>query len=290
MAAAATTVAEALAWATSCLKAGQLTDARLDAEVLLSHVLKTDRTRLYLYPLAPVPAAAFRRYRRLVAARAARRPLQYLTGRQEFMGLEFTVNRRVLIPRPETEILVETVRDELRPKAAPILVDVGTGSGAIAVSLAVLLPGAAVYALDISRAALAVAARNAEKIGVGARVTFLAGDLLTPLAGCGLENKIDAIVANPPYIPSAVIATLAPEVRDCEPRLALDGGSDGLALYRRLIGQAGAYLASDGFLAVEVGAGQADAVAELVKTSGRFASVRRCCDYAGWERVIIARK
>lgn len=290
MAAAPNTVAEALAWATSYLKAKGIPDARPDAEVLLGYVLASDRTRLYVYPSAPVSAADYRRYRQLVAARAARQPLQYLTGRQEFMGLEFTVNRHVLIPRPETEHLVEAVREELRQKAAPILVDVGTGSGAIAVSLAILLPGAAVYALDISREALALAARNAANANVGGRIVFLPGDLLAPLRSRRLDNGIDAVVANPPYIPTDAIAALAPEVRDCEPRLALDGGSDGLCFYRRLCREAGPYLAPDGFLAVEVGAGQADAVAELFAAAGLFTSVRRRRDYAGWERVIIGRK
>ncbi|MGI5838829.1 MAG: peptide chain release factor N(5)-glutamine methyltransferase [bacterium] len=285
-----TTVAEALAWATACLAAEGIPAARLDAEVLLSHVLTTDRSRFYIYPDAAVPPAAARRYREIVAARAARRPLQYLTDRQEFMGIDFAVNEHVLIPRPETEILVEAVCAEIGMRQAPLLADVGTGSGAIAVSLAKFLPDATIYALDISAAALALAGRNAAAAGVGARVFCLAGDLLDPLQDRGLAGALAGIVANPPYIPTGDIADLAPEVRDWEPRLALDGGKDGMEYYRRLVAAAPPYLTADGFLAVEIGAGQADAVAELFAASGVFTVIRRRRDYAGWERVIIGRK
>ncbi len=282
-------VAEVLTWANFFLRRSGSGTARLDAEVLLAHILGVERVWLYTHPEALLSDTDRRQYCRLVQARAGRTPLQYLTQRQEFMGLEFAVLPGVLIPRPETELLVEVLLERVKGRPAPALADIGTGSGAIAVSLAHYLPHSRILAVDISPAALAVARKNAARHGVSDRITFLSGDLLAPLADLDLAGGLDAIAANPPYIPSGDIAGLSPEVREHEPRLALDGGPDGLDNYRRLIPAAGALLRAGGWLAFEVGAGQAAAVADLMQAAG-YRQVERHQDLAGWERVVGGQK
>ncbi|HHY36301.1 MAG TPA: peptide chain release factor N(5)-glutamine methyltransferase, partial [Firmicutes bacterium] len=263
---------EALRAGTGFLKASRLADnPRLDAEVLLRYLLGISRTELYRDLDEDLPALVLSRYRELLARRAAGEPLQYLTGEREFMGLDFRVTPAVLIPRPETEIVVETAlelaRQELSPaKDKPLtLVDLGTGSGAIAVSLARFLPGARVYGVDISGAALAVAWENARRHGVADRITLCCGDFLTPLAAVGLFSRVDLLVSNPPYIPRGDLDNLPREVRVFEPRRALDGGEDGLEFYRRLAAGAPAFLRPGGWLVLEVGQGQAAAVRGLLE-------------------------
>ena len=207
----------------------------MEAEVLLAYILGTSRAVLIAHPERPLTPAQLDRYQALVRRRAADYPLPYLTGRLEFYGLEFEVTPEVLIPRPETEMLVELALAR-QPASA---VDVGTGSGCIAVSLAVHLPEATIYATEISPAALAVARRNAERHGVAERVRLLAGDLLSPCPG-----PVDLIVSNPPYVSTGERASLPASVREYEPSLALDGGSDGLDVVRRLLAQAPAVLAA----------------------------------------------
>jgi release factor glutamine methyltransferase len=199
------------------------------------------------------------------------------------MGLSFTVTPSVLIPRPETELLVEAVLAELRQEQAPCLLDLGTGSGAIAVSLAVFLPQAQVTAVDLSAAALAVARENARRHQVASRLRFLQGDLYAPVAG----EEFTAVISNPPYIPAAEISRLAATVKDYEPLLALDGGPDGLAFYRRLTRELTLLAAPPSLLALEVGAGQAAAVRQLCLQAGCQA-VRQLPDLAGIPRVILA--
>jgi len=209
-------------------------------------------------------------------------PLAYLTGEREFWSLRLAVDDRVLIPRPETEALVEEALRLLPP--APRVADIGTGSGAIAVAVATERPDAAVWATDLSAGALEVARANARAHGVEGRVRFAQGDLAEPLAA--LAGTLDAVLANLPYVPAAEVDGLAPEVRDHEPRLALDGGGDGLRVVARLLGEAPALLRPGGRLLLEVGAGQAAAVRELAG-QGAWAVVGTRRDLAGIERVVV---
>ncbi|HLS91483.1 MAG TPA: peptide chain release factor N(5)-glutamine methyltransferase, partial [Limnochordia bacterium] len=213
-------------------------------------------------------------------------PVAYITGKREFFSIELLVDRRCLIPRPETEILVETALEEIRqrfPEKPEIKVaDIGTGSGAIAISVAKHEPRARVTAVDIDRDALDVAAANVQRTGVADRVTLKLGELLTPLGG----EFFDAILSNPPYISEEEWRHLAPDVRDYEPRQALVGGKDGLAVIRQLIQEAKRSLAPGGFLAIEIGASQGDRVVALAQASG-YAKTRLVQDLAGLDRVVI---
>ena len=226
----------------------------------------------------------------LVRRRAAREPVQYLLGTQEFCGRDFVVSPAVLIPRPETEAVVEAVLEACRPEHGMLVADVGTGSGCLAVTLALALPDAAVSATDVSADALAVARDNAERHGVRDRMQFLLGDLVSPLHEAGLAGRLDVLVANPPYIPESVLAGLQPEVRDFEPWLALSGGADGLAVHRALIAAAPGLLAPRGLLALEVGLGQAPAVRALAEASGAFSRIWTRRDALGIERVLCGQR
>lgn len=251
---------------------------RLDAEVLLAHVLGLSRIDLYVQFERPVSTDERDRYRELVRSRARdRMPVAYLTGEREFWSRPFRVTPEVLIPRPETELLVRCAAD-LAPRR---VAEIGTGSGAVAAALACELPEAEITAVDCSEGALAVAAENLERLGVADRVTLVAGNCTEPLSG-----TYDALVSNPPYIPSDVLEGLEPEVRH-EPRLALDGGSDGLDLLRRLAASAPA-LVPGGWLLLEIGCGQAEAVAGLLNDAGAM-EVAAEKDLAGIERVLRAR-
>lgn len=275
------TINEALRWA-----AGVLGGRRLEAEVLLAYLLGRERIYLLASPRALLDEQVIRQYRQLVQRRQAGYPLQYLTGRQEFMSLEFVVDPAVLIPRPETELLVEVAIDLAREMASPVLVDVGTGSGAIALSLAYYLPQAGVVGTEISPAALKIAELNARRLGLSRRVVFLQGDLLDPLAGTS-SHYPDFIVSNPPYIPTSELACLPADVR-YEPREAMDGGQDGLAIYRRLIPAAAALLRPGGCLLLEIGWNQGRVVRELVEAVRAFRQVKVKPDLAGHERVVVA--
>ncbi len=255
---------------------------RLDAELLLAHVLGVNRAALWTWPDRLLTPKELTRYRELVARRARREPLAYIIGRREFFGLEFAVNPAVLIPRPETELLVEhALRLVRRWAPTPDIADVGAGSGAMAVALAVHLPQATVYALDASDQALALTAENARRHGVGDRVRCLLGDLLAPLPG-----PVDLIVANLPYVATGEWEGLAPEIRLYEPRPALDGGPDGLALIRRLLATAAPCLRPGGALLIEIGADQGAAVTALARRHFPQAAVQLYPDYAGLDRLV----
>ena len=256
---------------------------RLDAEVLLSHVLGKERIYLYVHFDEPLEAPELAAYREYIKQRVARQPVAYIIGRREFMGLSFRVTPAVLVPQPDTEILVQAALDRLAAKPAARVADIGPGRGAIVLSLLYYRKELQASAVDSSADALAVAAENAASLGVAERVMFCEGDLLAPLAG----QQFAAIVSNPPYIPTADIAGLAPEVRTAEPMGALDGGADGLVFYRRLVADAPALLASDGFLAMEVGIHEAAPVAALAQASGAFARTEVLKDLAGIERVVV---
>lgn len=300
-------------------------EARADAEALIMHVLGWDKTRLLLDGGAPFPDRLLGRWREAVRRRAAGEPVQYITGEQAFCGLTLEVGPAVLIPRPETELLVEAVAKRVRALFAPagggegtaddprrhasgrsgrppLLADVGTGSGAIAIALARLLPGWRVAACDLSPEALDVARRNAARAereeqgapagrkaasgGLRERLLFLQGDLLEPLIVRG--ERVDVLVSNPPYVPTGDILRLQREVRDHEPRLALDGGPDGLAAYRRIVRQIGRLPGIPRLVAFEVGCGQAGAVAALLAAAGWWTNFDIVRDYAGIERHVLA--
>ena len=272
------TVLKLLRWTADYFKGRDIDSPRLDAELLLADTLKLDRVGLYLNFERPLQAGELAAYREQVRRRAGHEPLAYILGRAEFWSLPFKVTPAVLIPRPDTELLVEAALP-LLAGAARVL-DVGTGSGALAIALAHERQAVTVTAIDLSAAALAVANENARTNGVAERIAFVETDLAALPVG-----PFELIVANPPYIPQGDLAGLMPEVRDFEPRLALDGGPDGLDAYRALGRQAGAVLAPGGWLLVEVGIGQAAAVQELFASAG-LAEIFTARDLAGIERVV----
>lgn len=283
------TIGRILKWTEGYFAEKGLESPRLDAEVLLSHVLKKQRIYLYVHfdePLQPEELAA---YREMVKKRVMHVPVAYILGEREFMGLTFKVTPDTLIPRPDTEILVQAAIDRLKAMPASDdtalhIADIGTGTGAICLSVLHYLPQATAETVDISPAARAVAEENAEQLGLADRITFHTGDLLVPLAG----RTFAAILSNPPYIPEADIGTLAPEVRTKEPHTALSGGADGLDFYRRLAAEAPQMLAPNGFLAFEVGIHQAQDVAALVKANPLIGKTEILPDYAGIDRVVVA--
>ena len=280
-----------LAEAEASLAAGPHPErARRDAEALLLQVLRqnapgTNRAWLIAHEDATLPCDAAAALRALVKRRGFGEPIQYIAGEAEFYGLTFHVNSDVLIPRPETEHLVEKVIALGGSFARPRIVDVGAGSGAIAVALAAHLPGAQIYATEISAPALSVARENAERNGVADRVRFFKGDLLAPVAG----EQFDLVVSNPPYVPEGDRDALSVEVRDYEPAKALFAGGDGLAIYRRLIPAAFAALVEGGFVALEIGYGQQAAIAALLAGAG-FKEVEFTADLQGIARVACARR
>jgi len=264
-----------------------MSSARLDAELLAARAFAKSRVELYAYFDQPLAEAELASYRALVKRRIAGEPVAYILGHKEFWSIDFEVDERVLIPRPDTETLVEQALAILGGRAADApparVVDVGTGSGALALALKKERPEDTVFAVDISSAALEVARANSDRLGLP--VTFLEGDLAAPLAGA---LPLDLVVSNPPYVVSAEIDRLAPEVRR-EPRMALDGGSDGLAVARRLAVSAHQVLAPGGWLAIEIGAGQADAATEILTAAG-YLRIGKRRDLAGIERVVFGQR
>lgn len=278
------TVAEILKSATARLAAGGIENSRLDAEILLAHVLRWRRLNLYIDAEKILPLEKVLRFNELINRRLEKVPVAYLTGIKEFMGLSFVVNENVLIPRPETEILTEFVGEYLRGLGGEVtFADLGAGSGAISVSILKFVKSARAAAVDISAEALEVAKFNAQKFHVEDRIEFFQGDLFAPL-----EGKIfNAIVSNPPYIPTGELETLQTEVK-MEPQLALNGGNDGLNFYRRIISDAPRFLADGGLLAVEIGINQASAVKKLFEKAN-FIDIEILKDLAGIERIITGR-
>lgn len=274
------TILEVLRWTTGYLQDKGVPTPRLDAEVLLAYCLGLERVGLYLDYERPLKPAELARYRELVRRRAAREPVAYIRGLKEFWSLEFEVSPAVLIPRPETELLVEEALALARPLGEPRVVEVGTGSGAVAVVLARELKRA-VTATDNSPEALAVARRNAAKHG--AEVEFIEADLLSPFG----EGAFDLVVSNPPYVPRPDFAT--PPELSFEPRGALDGGEDGLEVVRQLTRQAPRVLAPGGWLLLEVGLGQAPETTRLMEAAG-FRDVAGVPDLAGIERVVTGHR
>lgn len=259
--------------------------AQRDAETLLLHLIGKNRAWLLAHLDDDFGGCKSIGFAQLIDRRLTGEPIQYIVGECEFYGLPFCVSHDVLIPRPETEHLVENVLELAAGFERPRIVDVGTGSGAIGVALAHHLPAAQITATDLSAAALQVARGNAKRNGVAERIRFLEGDLLTPVAG----EQFDFVVSNPPYVASADRESLAVEVRKYEPEMALFAGASGLEIYARLAPPAFEVLAPDGFVLFEIGYGQADAVARIL-TAAEFSHVEFTPDLQGIDRVIMARR
>ncbi|MGB9587099.1 MAG: peptide chain release factor N(5)-glutamine methyltransferase [Armatimonadota bacterium] len=274
-----------MAWAVEELKAAAVDTPILDSRVLLCEATDLSKEQLHAHPETIISPEAAQRFREWVNRRIHREPLAYILGRKEFYGLSFEVSPAVLIPRPETEVLVETGIRLIKDLPKPKVVDIGLGSGAIAISIARQLQSACVYGTETSSEALHISMRNAQRLAITHSVCFLEGNLFDPLAG----KLFDLVISNPPYVPSAEIANLQPEVRIYEPRQALDGGPDGLAYYRTMIPQAVHHLNPDGWLAMEVGAGQASEVVGMFTIHG-YTDIYTVHDLAGIERVVVGRR
>ncbi len=286
------TVLELLKTSAEYLESKGIENPRLEAEILLSHALKANRIDLYLSFDKPVNTQELNAFRSLLKRRAGREPVQYITGHKEFWSLDFKINRHVLIPRPETELLVEeaiAIARNIDPDEHPIrILDIGTGCGAIAISLAKELKNGIIYATDISKEAMLVAKENAKTYEVERNITFLNGYLFEPVSD--KTGLFDLILSNPPYIPTSDFMKLPPEIRDFEPRDALHGGEDGLEIIAPIISNAPHYLRNGGWLLFEVGEGQWKKVFRLIERTGQFNPPSVIKDYSGIERVVKAQK
>lgn len=282
------TIIKILDWTKQYFADRGVENPRLDAEVLLCAVLQCERIKLYMDFERPLTGAELSQYKNYVARRGQHEPLAYILGEKEFMRNSFKVTPATLVPRPETELLVESLIKAARGLKADgdvKILDIGTGSGAIIVSLLDYLPNAKGVGVDISVDALIVAEENSRRIGVRERAGFMQSDLFSRIPA---DKKFDIIVSNPPYIPAADIAGLAKDVQK-EPLGALDGGADGLDFYRRIISEAMDHMTDEGILAFEVGINQAQVVAELCRKAGFKATAIRK-DYADIERMVFAVK
>ena len=275
---------------TSYLREKQIENPRLCAETILAHQLNSSRINLYLTFDQPLNERDISSYRSMIKRRINREPVQYITGVQEFWSLEFIVGPQVVIPRPETEVLVDQVLsiwgDE--KEHVPTILDLGTGSGAIAVSLARELKGATIWASDISDEALKLARINSEKHGVDTQIQLIQGDLFHPLDG--KSHRFDIIVSNPPYVASEDYHLLPPEVRNYEPRLALDGHEKGIFFIERIIMEGPGYLKSGGWLLIEMDPRQTLKALNMIEQSGYYGEKRCVKDYSQNDRVVIARR
>ncbi|MFH1562602.1 MAG: peptide chain release factor N(5)-glutamine methyltransferase [Nitrospirota bacterium] len=280
--------------ATKYLKDNHIDTAKTDAEVLLCELTGglprcNSRAQLYLNNDTFLPENKLTQYWKLLKRRASHEPVAYILGKKEFMDWEFMVNPDVLIPRPETEILVEEIINIAKGVlASPIIVDIGTGSGAIAISLSLDL-NAQVYAIDTSISALKVAKINADRLGVIDKITFLHGSLFKPLDELNIKKMVDVVVSNPPYVATSQWEELPRDVR-FEPRTALDGGEKGLAFYEKIIAGSLDYLKEGGYLALEVGYNQAQIIKDTILQTNKFDEVKIINDYSGIERVVLAKK
>jgi release factor glutamine methyltransferase len=279
------TIRRVLQWTQGFFRDKGLDSPRLDAELIIGDALGLDRLHLYTDHDRPLDAQELAGIRERVRRRGRREPVAYITGKRGFWKLELQVGPGVLVPRPDTERLVECALEAAATFESPRIVDVGTGSGCIALALAFDLPNATVLAIDRSVDALRIARANVEASGLG-NVTCVEGDLLEPARAF----DPDLVVSNPPYIAGRDLADLPPDVRDFEPRLALDGGPDGLAVIRRLVAQSGEVLRPDGRLLFEIGYDQGETAAAVVRSDGRFVDVRVHRDYGARDRVVDARR
>ena len=278
---------EAIELAEEALDESGVPGSRLDAERLLAFELGRDRSYLLAHFQESVPESSAEQFFARIAERRRGKPLQYLLGWQEFRGLEFEVTPAVLIPRPETELLVEAAVERFS-EGNPVLADVGTGSGCIAVATAKALPGASLIATDLSEDALSVARRNASRHNVSEQIQFLPGDLLLPLSPLGMDEKLDCVLSNPPYVAERDLPALQREVRDWEPRMALVGGFTGLEVYRRLLPQALRFLKPGGTLILEIGYNMQPEIAQLFDAAWKLEGIRD--DFSGIPRIVVAQK
>mgnify|MGYP001466767582 FL=1 len=281
------TLGEVIAEARRLLEQAGIESAAQEALWIVEHVLRLPVHHMLTNRDRVLSRTELTATRGLLERRVGREPLQYILGTQEFCGLEFHVDPAVLIPRPETELLVEYVAQRISAEREATIVDVCTGSGCIAVALARLRPRARVIATDLSNPSFNVARQNAVRYAVGERITWLEGDLLEALVGQELEGQVDVIVSNPPYIAEAEWATLQPEVRLFEPRGALVAGHQGTELHERLLQEAGRYLSPAGAVIMEIGAGQAPAMRRIIERMAEYRFHRLIYDEAGLERVVI---
>ena len=311
-----TRIAVVLKDATTRLRAAGLETARLDAEVLLADVLGVERWRLVADAAQAIPAGTLQAIEARLARREAREPVAYILGRKEFWSLDLAVTPDVLVPRPETECLVEAAVRWLRQRLSAartegrglrterrrdhsvlsprpsvlVVVDVGTGPGTIVLAVASEAVGPRYIGTDVSPAALALARRNAEALGLATRLELVRGDLFEPLAALGLEGRVDLLLSNPPYVSEPDMDRLAPEIRRYEPRVALCGGPDGLEVIRRLVAEAPRWLTPAGALMFEFGDGQAQECLAILRASGAFGPGRIVRDLGGWPRAVLAHR
>ena len=294
------TVSQILDKATRYLRRRGIPEPRIDAEVLLAHVLKIERLQIYLNLDCQLTKKELSAYEKLVERRVGREPVAFIVGHKEFMGLKFFLNKDVLIPRPETEILVEKVIEKVRNIGKPrsygyrkdnslVIVDLCTGSGNIAISLAKNIVSCKIYATDISKGAIKIARKNAKFHNVEEKVEFLLGDLFSPLEKLNSSLAVDFVVSNPPYVKSRDLVLLQPEIKK-EPLCALVGGNEGLNFYRRIVPEALKYLVDHGYLIMEIGDRQGKAVMNLIRKAKRFSPPQLVKDYAGLDRVVVAQK
>jgi release factor glutamine methyltransferase len=285
------TIQKLLAWITQYFTDKSVDSPRLSAELLLSHILSMSRIDLYTRFDTPVPQDKLDILHSFVKRAAQNEPLAYLIGKTEFYSIEFDITPDCLIPRPETELLVERSVDFLRNRTGRQLVcDLCTGCGSIAVAVAKNFPDAGIIATDISQAALNIAEKNVQKYSLADRIKLLCGDLFDPLIPQIDTGKFDLIVCNPPYISSADYSTLDKNVKDYEPQSALCGGADGLDIYRRLAEKCDCFLKPDAALILEIGYSQGQAVRDLLGSSRCFAEIKIEKDFQNNDRVVIARK
>lgn len=282
------TILKVLQWTTGYFSRHGIEQSRANAEVLLAHVLGKERLELYLHFDQPLTTSELARYRQAIQRRAAHEPTQYITQKQEFWSLEFEVNPSVLIPRPETELIVEMALDLLGNTRQRIM-DLGTGSGAIAVALALERPAADLLATDASYDALQVAKRNAMRHNVSDRITFVAADLFSGFSP--FHASFDLIVSNPPYIGEDVFHNLAPEIETYEPQMALRGGGPkGLEIPRKILHDAPLYMKTAGVVLIEIGQGQAEILLQELTKNRFFEDVRITKDYSGIPRILHLRR
>jgi len=280
-----TDIITALNQAKQILKKNGIEDPLRDCEIILGQELKKCRVQLYIDKNKVLSKKILSSFRKKISKRASRVPLAYVTGNTNFMGFDFFVDKNVLVPRQETELLVEKVIEVLKPlqKKKVFILDIGTGCADIAVSIAKLLKNSKVYASDISSKALMVAKKNAVLNKVKNKITFLKGNLFEPCKK--IKQKFDLIVSNPPYVPSNEIDRLQKELQ-FEPRIALDGGKDGLDFYRKLVNEAPLYLKKNGCLVFEIGIGQAKKIEQIIKEEKKFEKAQIFKDYGSIERII----
>ncbi|GJQ59534.1 MAG: peptide chain release factor N(5)-glutamine methyltransferase [Candidatus Scalindua sp. AMX11] len=288
------TIRTLLSWAVSTLKRADIEYPQSDAATLLSHALSCDRVKLYADPDVTLQEIDIITGKKLITQRARRVPLQYITGHTEFMSRNFSVDKRVLIPRPETEVLVERALDMVKSgtlsKTGLTIIDIGTGSGIIAISLAIHLTTCRVYASDISKESLEVAAINVKNLEVSERVNLFQGDLFDAFDGKLCKGSVDLVVSNPPYVTESELSCLEPEVRDHEPVTALVAGEVGLYYLKRIVNGSPEWLRPGGYLILEIGETQAEQVAQLMVQSGTFAGIKIFQDLQKRDRIVSARR